>query len=114
MPKKDAVGWMVLLSLTLLLVSALLLLRTPENEPLLLAVSYLPDESGQNGTRLSEEQLRSIPGIGEVLAERILEYRRNFGEFTSPDEVILVHGIGPAKQKAVVGYAEEYERGLLP
>ncbi|MCH7493403.1 helix-hairpin-helix domain-containing protein [bacterium] len=42
----------------------------------------------------SNEELQTIPGIGPVLAGRILEYRQSFGGFTSVDELTNVKGIG--------------------
>lgn len=39
--------------------------------------------------------LERLPGIGPVLAERILAYRRAHGRFASEDELIRVSGIGP-------------------
>ena len=40
--------------------------------------------------------LRTIPGIGEKLADRIVEYREAKGPFGSLDELRNVSGIGPA------------------
>ena len=34
--------------------------------------------------------------IGPVLAQRIIEYRKNYGEFTSIRELTAVSGIGDA------------------
>ena len=38
----------------------------------------------------------SLPGIGEVLAGRIVEYREERGPFASVDDLTKVQGIGPA------------------
>ena len=43
------------------------------------------------------EQLDSLPGIGPVTAQRILDYRQKHGAFTSVDELDAVPGIGPAR-----------------
>ncbi len=40
------------------------------------------------------EQLEAIPGIGPVLAQRIVEYRKMHGKFQSVDDLLEVHGIG--------------------
>jgi competence protein ComEA len=42
------------------------------------------------------EQLDALPGIGPVLAQRILEWRAAHGRFTSVDELGEVSGIGEA------------------
>ena len=43
------------------------------------------------------EQLDSLPGIGPVTAQKILDYRQEHGAFTSVDELDAVSGIGPAR-----------------
>jgi competence protein ComEA len=41
------------------------------------------------------DSLELLPGIGPVLATRLLEARRGRGSFTSWDDVLRVRGIGP-------------------
>ena len=43
------------------------------------------------------EQLDSLPGIGPVTAQKILDYRQQHGAFASVDELDAVPGIGPAR-----------------
>ncbi len=38
--------------------------------------------------------LDSVPGIGEVIAGRIIEYRNSIGKFKTVDELLNVKGIG--------------------
>lgn len=38
-----------------------------------------------------------LPGIGEVLAERILLYRTEHGPFTYVEQLLYVEGIGEKK-----------------
>ena len=42
------------------------------------------------------QQLDALPGIGPVLAQRIVDYRTQQGRFTSVDQLDDVTGIGPA------------------
>ena len=37
-----------------------------------------------------------LPGIGEVLAERIRAYREETGGFSDPEELLKIKGIGEA------------------
>jgi competence protein ComEA len=43
------------------------------------------------------DQLDSLPGIGPVTAQKILDYRAKQGAFTSVDELDAVPGIGPSR-----------------
>jgi competence protein ComEA len=43
------------------------------------------------------EQLDTLPGIGPVTAQKILDYREKHGAFSSVDELDAVPGIGPAR-----------------
>ncbi|HEY1368928.1 MAG TPA: ComEA family DNA-binding protein [Gaiellaceae bacterium] len=43
------------------------------------------------------EQLDSLPGVGPVTAQKILDYRQKHGAFHSVDELDAVSGIGPAR-----------------
>jgi competence protein ComEA len=43
------------------------------------------------------EQLDTLPGVGPVTAQQILDYRTANGAFSSVDELDAVPGIGPAR-----------------
>jgi competence protein ComEA len=43
------------------------------------------------------EELDTLPGVGPVTAQKILEYRTQKGAFSSIDELDAVPGIGPAR-----------------
>ena len=50
-----------------------------------------------NLNRATVNELDGLPGVGPVLAKRIVEYRNSNGNFSSVDELQKVSGIGPAK-----------------
>ncbi len=43
------------------------------------------------------DQLDSLPGVGPVTAQKILDYRAKHGAFSSVDELDAVPGIGPSR-----------------
>lgn len=47
--------------------------------------------------RATTQELTTLPGIGEVLAQRIVDYREAHGPFRSVEELIAVEGIGEGK-----------------
>ena len=49
------------------------------------------------------EQLESLPGIGPVTAQKILDYRQQHGAFHTFDELQGVPGIGPAHMAQLKG-----------
>ena len=47
--------------------------------------------------RANEDELRALPGIGGILAARIVEARERDGPFASVDDLRRVRGLGRAK-----------------
>ena len=75
----------------------------------------LPAQTGPAGTSpVSEQtdrinintatasQLDSLPGIGPVLAQRIIDYREANGPFRSVSQLTLVEGIGEKRLAAIL------------
>jgi competence protein ComEA len=52
----------------------------------------------------TEEELEALPGIGPVLAERILDWRAENGPFQSAEDVMSVKGIGQATYEKIAPY----------
>lgn len=54
------------------------------------------EESKVNINSANSQQLQILPGIGPTKAERIIQYRFEYGGFTSIEEITQVKGIGDA------------------
>ena len=63
----------------------------------------LPDVSPLDLNTATVEELTQLPGIGEELARRIVEYRAEHGFFESVEELTEVSGIGDGKLAALDG-----------
>jgi competence protein ComEA len=58
-------------------------------------------DSGIDLNRADATQLETLPGVGPVLAARIVEYRDAHGPFASVEDLLDVPGIGEAKLAAL-------------
>lgn len=86
--------------------------RTPVQIQSLPAVTTAATEATPDDTTPTESkiidvntatsaQLQTLPGIGPVLAERIIAYRAEYGAFESVGELMNVSGIGEKKLEAI-------------
>jgi competence protein ComEA len=57
-----------------------------------------------NINNASQKELEKIPGIGEKIAQQIVEYRRQYGEFKSLNDLKKIKGIGEKKGKSIKAY----------
>lgn len=69
------------------------------------AAETVPEETVSfpvNINTADADTLTSLPGIGRVLAERIVAYRRQNGSFRAIEEITKVEGIGEKKAEAIL------------
>ncbi len=50
-----------------------------------------------NLNEATADELEALPGIGPVLAERILQWREEYGPFVSAEQIMDIEGIGEKK-----------------
>ena len=63
-----------------------------------------PEEEPVDINAAGVEELATLPGIGEKLARRIVDYRAEHGPFSTVDELVNVSGIGEGKLEALRGH----------
>lgn len=76
---------------------------TVETETAVPQASFMPDVSPLDINAASAEELAGLPGIGRVLAERIVDYRTEHGPFGAVEDLMEVSGIGEKKLAELEG-----------
>lgn len=61
-----------------------------------------------NINRATAKELTALPGIGEVRATQIVEFRESNGYFKAPEDLMDVSGIGQATYDALAGLITIY------
>ena len=65
------------------------------------------NETGKvNINTAKQTELETLPGIGPTIALRIIEYRKENGEFTDIEELKEIEGIGEAKWEQIKDFVE--------
>ncbi|MGD8329199.1 MAG: helix-hairpin-helix domain-containing protein [Acidobacteriota bacterium] len=59
----------------------------------------------------SAEELQKVPGIGEALARRIVEFREENGRFEKVDDLLNVRGIGVTSLEKLRPYLSVKQTG---
>ena len=104
--KKGSLILLFICAISVSLVLGIFLGRNLHNEDVVLSnnTTYetVPVQMERQDYRLdineaTKLQLMELPGIGEIIADRILAYREKNGSFQSTDELMKVEGIGEKK-----------------
>jgi competence protein ComEA len=85
----------------------------PKDEGLPSNVASIQTESSAGNSNVSTQgvvninsastaELESLPGIGQVYAQRIIDLRKKIGRFTSPNQLLEVSGIGERTLEKIV------------
>jgi competence ComEA-like helix-hairpin-helix protein len=61
----------------------------------------LSDSVKVNINEASEEELQKLPGIGPAYSRRIIEWRKEHGEFTTVEQLLEIRGIGPVRLEKI-------------
>lgn len=63
---------------------------------------YAPIDTARiNINKATAEELQQLPGIGPAYSTRILEWRKEYGEFTSVNQLLEIRGIGPVRLEKI-------------
>ncbi len=68
---------------------------------IVLSPTFQDGPSLVNLNTADEQELTRLPGIGEVLAARIVVYRETHGSFSTVEDLAGVSGIGPVLIEAI-------------
>ncbi|HEX8090609.1 MAG TPA: helix-hairpin-helix domain-containing protein [Blastocatellia bacterium] len=68
-----------------------------------LAAGIGPHNPCVNLNAATGEELMRLPGIGEAMSRKIIEYREQHGPFRRPEEIIIVEGFSERKYRALAG-----------
>ena len=75
------------------------------NDAQIVADKDLPIVDGKiNINTASAEDFMLLPGIGQTLAKRIIDYREKYGPFSQLDDLKKVSGIGETRFNALLEY----------
>lgn len=84
--------------------------ETTTDSPAAISASQVDNASGTesrpqqpclNLNIATAEELINLPGVGEVIAKRIIDYREGHGRLRRPEEIIIIEGFSERKYRAI-------------
>lgn len=111
--EKSQIAFAIVCVVVFFVVTIAAVANLPDITPVLLGETPIVDNGDEdmstdhekaliNINTATKAELVSLEGIGEVLADRIIEYRETNGPFQSPQDLLKVHGIGEGKLAAIL------------
>jgi competence ComEA-like helix-hairpin-helix protein len=98
-PTASAITSMSIVLMMLLVCSACA--RLPRTNAALPEVRKTEAAFHLNINTASAAELEQLPGVGKVIAERIVSYREQYGRFRRPEELLMVNGVSDRKFREI-------------
>lgn len=72
--------------------------KLPQNDKIkAISATEVPKDYRLDVNTATKLQLMELPGVGEMIADRIISYRTENGPYTSVDDLLNVEGVGEKK-----------------
>ena len=94
-----SITWLSLLLIAMMMGSSCG--RLPRRNTALPALPATAASFQVNINTASAREIEQLPGVGKVIADRIVAYREQYGRFRRPEELLMVNGVSDKKFRAL-------------